>query len=212
MAHLKDVDREELLRQVESLHKKFAEGLNCSERVFLTIHSLLKTDIPSEAVALLSGFGGGVAGIRDGMCGAISGGVAAIGLVYGRRKPPEGSRERMYEVPRDFVCRFKTRYWDNNMSRAHRRPVTRRNGRIRGEEEAEMFPVYSECCQDVHRSPVQIRENACRVGWGKATSFKDEGYLPFKLKYDITHIHRDIERGTAESWSEGYFSFAASQP
>ena len=110
MAHLKDVDREELLRQVESLHRKYAEGLNCSERVFLTLHGLLETDIPSEAVALLSGFGGGVAGIRDGMCGAVSGGVAAIGLVYGRRKPPEGNRERMYEVPRDFVSRFKTRF------------------------------------------------------------------------------------------------------
>jgi len=110
MARLKDMDREELLRQVESLHKKYAEGLNCSERVFLTLHGLIETDILSEAVALLSGFGGGVAGMREGMCGAVSGGVAAIGLVYGRRKPPEGSRERMYEVPRDFVSRFKTRY------------------------------------------------------------------------------------------------------
>jgi len=110
MAHQKDVEREELLRQVESLHKKYAEGLNCFERVFLTLHGLLATDFPSETVALLSGFGGGVAGMRDGMCGAVSGGVAAIGLVYGRRKPPEGSRERMYKVPRDFVSRFKTRY------------------------------------------------------------------------------------------------------
>ena len=110
MSRLKDMSREELLRQVESLHRKYAEGLNCSERVFLTLHGLLETDIPSEAVCLLSGFGGGVAGIRDGMCGAVSGGVAAIGLVYGRQKPPEGSRERMYEVSRDFVSRFKTRY------------------------------------------------------------------------------------------------------
>ena len=110
MAHLKNMDHEELLRQVESIHKKYAKGLNCSERVFLTLHSLLKTDIPSEAVALLSGFGGGVAGTRDGMCGAVSGGVAAIGLIYGRRKPPEGNRERAYEVSRDFVCRFKTMF------------------------------------------------------------------------------------------------------
>jgi C_GCAxxG_C_C family probable redox protein len=110
MAHLKNVDHEELLRQVESIHKKYAKGLNCSERVFLTLHGLIEADIPSEAVALLSGFGGGVAGTRDGMCGAVSGGVAAIGLLHGRRKPPEGNRERAYEVSRDFVCRFKTRF------------------------------------------------------------------------------------------------------
>ena len=110
MAHLKNMNHEELLRQVESVHKKYADGLNCSERVFLTMHSILKTDIPSEAVALLSGFGGGVAGTRDGMCGAVSGGVAAIGLIYGRRKPPKGDRERMYEVSKDFVCRFKTKF------------------------------------------------------------------------------------------------------
>jgi len=107
MANLKKMEHEELLRQVENIHKKYAEGLNCSERVFLTLYNLLETDIPAEAVALLSGFGGGVAGTRDNVCGAVSGGVAAIGAVYGRRRPPEGDRERAYEVSRDFVCRFK---------------------------------------------------------------------------------------------------------
>jgi hypothetical protein len=91
MAHLKEVDHEELLRRVEDLHKQYAEGLNCSERVFLVVHSLLESDIASDSVALMSGFGGGVAGTRDNMCGAVSGGVAAIGLVHGRRRPPKGN-------------------------------------------------------------------------------------------------------------------------
>jgi C_GCAxxG_C_C family probable redox protein len=110
MTHLKKIDPEELLRRVEDLHKEYAEGLNCSERVFLIVHSLLETDISSETVALMSGFGGGVAGTRDNMCGALSGGVAAIGLMYGRRNPPKGNRERAYEVSKDFVGRFKTKF------------------------------------------------------------------------------------------------------
>ena len=107
---LKKLDREDFERQVESVHNRYVEGLNCAERVFLSLHSLLQADIPSEAVALLSGFGGGVGLTRDGMCGAVSGGIAGIGLIYGRRKPPMGSRERVYEVSRDFLCRFKSRF------------------------------------------------------------------------------------------------------
>jgi C_GCAxxG_C_C family probable redox protein len=110
MAYLKTIDPEELLRRVEEVHKSYPKGLSCSEKVFLVVHSLLESDISSDSVALMSGFGGGVAGTRDNMCGAVSGGVAAIGLVYGRRSPPEGSGERAYEVSKDFVGRFKTKF------------------------------------------------------------------------------------------------------
>ena len=40
----------------------------------------------------------------------MSGGVAAIGLVHGCPNPPEGIRERAYEVSRDFVCQFRTKF------------------------------------------------------------------------------------------------------
>jgi len=110
MAGLRNLDREELFRQAEAIHKGCAEKLNCSERVFLVMHQLTETDLPAEAVCMLSGFGGGVGGIRDNICGAVSGGVAAIGLVHGRRKPPEGSKERAYEVSREFVARFRTMF------------------------------------------------------------------------------------------------------
>jgi C_GCAxxG_C_C family probable redox protein len=101
---------QELLDRAEGIHKGYVAGLNCAERVFLTVHALLETDIPPAAVALLSGFGGGIGGTRDGVCGAVSGGVAAIGLVHGRPNPPEGIRERSYEVSRDFVCQFRTAF------------------------------------------------------------------------------------------------------
>ena len=110
MPQLKYMDREELFRQAEAIHEGYVAGLNCAERVFLTVRAFVETDIPPEAVALLSGLGGGVGGTREGVCGAGSGGVAAIGLVHGRPNPPAGNRERAYEVSRDFVCQFRTAF------------------------------------------------------------------------------------------------------
>lgn len=110
MAHLKSMDRKELFSRAEAIHEGYVAGLNCAERVFLTVRALVETDIPPEAVALLSGLGGGVGGIREGICGAVSGGVTAIGLVHGRPNPPDGNRERSYEVTRDFVCQFRTAF------------------------------------------------------------------------------------------------------
>ena len=110
MPQLKHLDREELFRQAEAIHEGYVAGLNCAERVFLTVRAFVETDIPPEAVALLSGLGGGVGGTREGVCGAVSGGVAAIGLIYGRPSPPAGSKELAYEVCRDFVCQFQTAF------------------------------------------------------------------------------------------------------
>ena len=98
MANLKPMDRESMLREAERIHDGYVAGLNCAERVFLTVHAFIDTDVPPRAVAMLSGLGGGVGGTRDDICGAATGGVAAIGLIHGRPNPPEGDRERAYEA------------------------------------------------------------------------------------------------------------------
>jgi C_GCAxxG_C_C family probable redox protein len=110
MGRLKPLEKAELYRLAEAIHQEIAEPLNCAERVFLVLHRLMETEIPAEAVCTMTGFGGGVGGTRDNVCGAITGGVAAIGLVHGRPNPPEGSREWTYEVARDFVSRFRTTF------------------------------------------------------------------------------------------------------
>ncbi|MFA5026593.1 MAG: C-GCAxxG-C-C family protein [Candidatus Methylomirabilota bacterium] len=110
MARLKPLDTKALYRQAEELHQACAESMNCSERVFLVLHRLMETDIPPQAVSLMSGFGGGVGGTRENACGAVTGGVAAIGLIHGRPNPPEGSRVRAYEVSREFVSQFRTTF------------------------------------------------------------------------------------------------------
>jgi len=110
MGCLKPGDRAELLREAEAIHQGYGDKLNCAERVFLTLHHLMETDIPAEAVSLLTGMGGGIGGARESACGAITGGVAALGLVHGRPTPPAGDRIWTYEVCRDFVCRFQTAF------------------------------------------------------------------------------------------------------
>ena len=54
--------------------------------VFKSIYDLVKTPVPFESAKLLSGFGLGVGGSGN-VCGALSGGIAAIGLVYGETEP-----------------------------------------------------------------------------------------------------------------------------
>jgi C_GCAxxG_C_C family probable redox protein len=107
---LKALDRQELFRQAEELHAAYAEPMNCAERVFLILHRLMETEVPAEAVRMMSGFGGGVGGTRENVCGAVTGAVAAIGLIYGRPNPLEGNRERPYEVTREFVGRFRASF------------------------------------------------------------------------------------------------------
>lgn len=110
MARLKSMDLKELFDRAEAVHEGYVAGLNCAERTFLTAWAFVETDIPPQVVALLTGLGGGVGGMREGICGAVSGGVAAIGLVHGRPNPPDGNRQRPYEVTRDFVCQFRTAF------------------------------------------------------------------------------------------------------
>ena len=100
-----------MLQQVERLHAQYVEDkLSCSERTFLVVRSVVDTDVPPETVALLTGFGGGIGGTHGSVCGAVSGCVAAIGLIHGRRHPAKESSDRAYEVARDFLCQFKSRF------------------------------------------------------------------------------------------------------
>lgn len=110
MTKLKSADRAQQLREAEAVQAAHGDWSNCAERVFLSLHALMESDIPATAVCMLTGMGGGIGGARGGVCGAVSGGVAALGLIHGREHPPEGDRLWTYEVCRDFVSRFQTAF------------------------------------------------------------------------------------------------------
>ncbi len=85
-----------------------AEGLyrsgkfHCAEAVFMAIRNNFRPDVPDVAVQMASGFGGGSgAGC---ICGAVSGGTMAIGLVL------QGEKKRIMEVTRELHTWFKGEY------------------------------------------------------------------------------------------------------
>ena len=66
---------------------RFMQGYNCAQAV----SSVFAKDagVPEEVVlGIATGFGAGVAR-TDGMCGAVSGAVIAIGLLFGSTGPDE---------------------------------------------------------------------------------------------------------------------------
>ncbi|OWZ83217.1 C-GCAxxG-C-C family protein [Natranaerobius trueperi] len=68
----------------EKAEKHYREGdYLCSEAILYTINELLEEPLPKDVVKLASGFpiGFGGAGCS---CGAVSGGIMALGLVFGR--------------------------------------------------------------------------------------------------------------------------------
>lgn len=84
---------------------RFMQGYNCAQAV----SSVFADDagVPEEFVLrAATGFGGGVAH-TNGMCGAVSGGVLAIGLLFGSTGPDEKeAKDLTYDLTREFLARF----------------------------------------------------------------------------------------------------------
>ena len=65
----------------ECAAQNFLNGCNCAQAVLLAFSDLTKLD-PDTARRIASGFGGGMARMRE-VCGAVSGMFMAEGLLYG---------------------------------------------------------------------------------------------------------------------------------
>lgn len=110
---------EEIVAQVrQRAAENFKSGLNCPECVLEAFMSQVETGLPLENMCHMTGFGAGM-GLFGDTCGALSGAVAALGAVYGRRHRPESlraSKEELYgrpglyrlfnRLPHEFKQRF----------------------------------------------------------------------------------------------------------
>ena len=82
--------------------RKTAEGyfsrgeFFCSESVVYTINQLLGSPLPHEITKLASGFPVGL-GKSGCLCGAVSGGVIALGIAYGRQHG-EAMNDKMFPI------------------------------------------------------------------------------------------------------------------
>lgn len=83
----------------------FRADYNCAQSVLLTMfeHWRGKNElVPKVATA----FGGGI-GRCGSLCGALTGGVLAIGAKYGTNEPSAEERLKAYEVAKKFYERFE---------------------------------------------------------------------------------------------------------
>lgn len=82
----------------------FKEGYNCAQSVLLAMQEYWNVEDPLEPKAA-SPFGGGI-GRRGSLCGALTGGVIAIGSKYGTNIPALKEREKAYSLALKFYNQF----------------------------------------------------------------------------------------------------------
>lgn len=83
------------------------EGYCCAEAVLLATARTRGIESPLVP-AIATGFCTGLSG-SDGPCGALTGGILAVNMIYGRRSA-EDLREANYRAVRNLVARFGARY------------------------------------------------------------------------------------------------------
>lgn len=76
-----DVNLEEIRSTAEAYYRN--GDFYCSEAVVKTILEALEIDAPKDVIKMASGFPVGMGGMGC-TCGALTGGIMVIGLVYGR--------------------------------------------------------------------------------------------------------------------------------
>jgi len=95
--------------KVVELAKSYAaEGFLCSESILLAISKML--EIKCELIPrIATGFGAGIGGCGS-VCGALSGGVVALGLKFGRNEAKRQEGVTPYWFALELVKRFEKEF------------------------------------------------------------------------------------------------------
>jgi len=91
----------------------FASGFNCAESVLQAILEAFTEERPKDIPRVASAFGGGIGGSHEGACGALNGGIMAIGYLLGRLTPDENVNEAK-AIAAEFQKKFSTQYGTTN--------------------------------------------------------------------------------------------------
>lgn len=89
-------------KKASEIHDK---GFNCAQSVFLSLSDLTGLD-EKTSLAIAGGFGGGMRAAE--VCGAVSGAVMAIGLLFPfAEADDQTAKDRIAALTREFHKRFK---------------------------------------------------------------------------------------------------------
>jgi C_GCAxxG_C_C family probable redox protein len=83
----------------------FQSGFNCAEAVSKAIVELYSNETHTAIPGVATGFGGGVGGSKAETCGALNGGIIAIGCIFGRKEPKD-DKMAAYEFAAQFREKF----------------------------------------------------------------------------------------------------------
>ena len=90
-----DVNLDEIRAIAEQYYRN--GDFYCSEAVVKTIVDAFEIDAPADVVKMASGFPVGMGGMGC-TCGALTGGVMALGLIYGRKEGKDPQVQKAMEL------------------------------------------------------------------------------------------------------------------
>jgi C_GCAxxG_C_C family probable redox protein len=97
---------------MEKINKYYTKeyDLNCAEVMIYAASDEYNMKLKSETLKTMSSFGGGM-GIES-VCGAITGSLAVIGILFTKEKAHEG--ERVKNLCKEFFEKFEVKLSTNN--------------------------------------------------------------------------------------------------
>ncbi len=92
---------------------KFKDGYNCAQSVLFSYAD--KLNISRDlALKMANGFGGGI-GRKQEVCGALSGGILVLNLIYGRGENEDKQKQEIvYSLVRELMDKFEEKYGSVN--------------------------------------------------------------------------------------------------
>ena len=103
-----------VLKVRKDAEELFRGGFFCSEAVVSSIRTNFELDVPEEVIAMASGFPVGI-GRSKCVCGAVSGGVMALGLFFGRTKQGDPKVEKNLKLAAELHDYFKENNGKNSL-------------------------------------------------------------------------------------------------
>ena len=98
-----------LIKNIEKYYSK-EHDLNCAEAILYAANDVYKLGLDKVSLKMAAGFGGGM-GI-DSVCGALTGAVMALGVLFIEDRAHESDRLKLLE--KEFFERFREKMGDIN--------------------------------------------------------------------------------------------------
>ena len=97
----------------KKVYGHYESGLHCAEVISKTVLETFSDETHSEAIKSASGFGGGIGGSMEELCGAFTGGVVTLGCLLGRENPGDNLRD-CGTLTKEFTKKFLNEFGSLN--------------------------------------------------------------------------------------------------